>query len=324
MSDNPYGVKRFRRAFVHFIGGRVVQASARAALILILVRVLDVGDYGVYMLIVGLSEMMLEVVSFGLLPVAHRFLPQMVRELPLNRLVRFVMSMIAMQTTVLIVVGFLIANYWSAITPFFGFSAEQTEASKAAVLLLVLVPMFRFSVDLLEGHLEQGKAQISRALMPTGRAIVVVSFIALGLGIDLHTVLWIDIWVTAFCLLLAWVLLVQSMFSLHNPDADGQLPIKQMLEFGWYMAPVGLMGATGSPGALRMVLASVLGVVEAGLFAFLQSLQRLVGRYLPGTLLRGIIRPMLVDRFLKPGGIKVVEAGNALLAKSNLLLVAAR
>ena len=323
MTSNPYGVSRFRRAFVHFIGGRALQASARAALVLILVRVLEVGDYGVYMLIVGLSEMMLEVVSLGLLPVAQRFVPQMVLELPLRKLVAFVTTLIVLQSTILIGVGYVISNYWGSVTGLFGFSATQTEVSQIAVWLLVVVPMFRFSVELLEGHLEQGKAQVSRALMPTGRAVVIVTMLFLGMGIDLQTVLLIDIWVTVGCLLLAWLLLIRSMKSLHNPDANGTLPLPEMLRFGWHMAPVGLMGATGSPGALRMVLANTLGVIESGLFAFLQSLQRLVGRYLPGTLLRGIIRPVLLARAYQPGGMNVVESGASLLVKSNLLLVAA-
>jgi len=96
-----------------------------------------------------------------------------------------------------------------------------------------------------------------------------------------------------------------------------------MLRFAWHMAAVGLMGATASPGALRLVLANVLGVVESGLFAFLQSLQRLIGRYLPGTLLRGLIRPILIARAFSTGGMAIVEAGSGLLLKSNLIIVAA-
>ena len=323
MTRKPFGVSRFRRAFVHFLGGRALQASARAVLIFILIRVLDAADYGAYMVLVGMSEMLLEIVSFGLLPVAQRFVPQLLIDLPLRKFTRFVVTLLSLQITLLLVVASLFWTFWDDFTPLLGFSQAQVEASRLAILLLILVPTFRFSVELLEGHLEQGKAQISRALMPTGRALVIISVLLLGLDVDLRRILWIDIGITGGCVLLSWYLLLGSMRSLHNPDADGELPLKEMLRFGWHMAPVGMMGATGSAGALRMVLASTLGVVESGLFAFLQSLQRLVGRYLPGTLLRGIIRPVLLARAYAPGGMATVESGTSLLVKGNLGIVAA-
>ena len=43
------------------------------------------------------------------------------------------------------------------------------------------------------------------------------------------------------------------------------------------------------------MLANSLGLAETGLFSFLQSIERLVKRYLPATLLRNLIRPMLIS-----------------------------
>ena len=59
-------------------------------LVLALVRILPVEDYGAYMLIVGTAEMLLQVGSFGILPLVQRYLPQMLTTLPLARLYRFV------------------------------------------------------------------------------------------------------------------------------------------------------------------------------------------------------------------------------------------
>ena len=59
------------------------------------------------------------------------------------------------------------------------------------------------------------------------------------------------------------------------------------------------------------------------MFAFLQSVQRLAGRYLPGTLLRGIVMPVLVSQKTIPNKHHLVETGGSLLIKSNLMMVAA-
>jgi hypothetical protein len=71
-----------------------------------------------------------------------------------------------------------------------------------------------------------------------------------------------------------------------------------------------------------MVLANSLGIVESGLFAFLQSLQHLVSRYLPGVLLRGLVRPMMISRVNGRRGMDYMEQGAGLLLKANLLIVA--
>lgn len=318
----PYGVSRLRRALVHFISGRAVQAVARALLVLVLVRLLDIGDFGAYMLLVGLSEMLLEVASFGLLPVGQRYLPELITTLPGGKLYRFVSLISFLQIVILCLITACLWQTWPVITPLMGFSAEQTISTRPALWLFLLVPAFRFSADMLEALLEQGKAQIARALMPAGRIAGIGLLLGMGIVLDLPRLIMIDVAVTAFCLLLAWFLLARSLEHLRSSGAAGDIPVREMFRFAWHMAPVGLLGAAASPGALRLALANAIGVAESGLFAFLQSLQRLVGRYLPGTLLRGIVRPILVSRVGQPGGMAVVEAGTRLISKSNLLIVA--
>lgn len=320
-SNNPYTARRFRGALLRFAGGRAAQASARAILVLVLVRVLPVADYGAYMLMVGLSEMVLAIVSFGILPVGYRYLPEFITSLPYRSLRKFVATIMALQIAILSVLTFFLSHYWDSAMPFLGFSEEQLQRTAVGVWLFLLVPAFRFSADLLEALLEQGKAQIARALMPTGRVLLLTGLWLSGASIGIQNVLIIDITVTACCLFLAWFFLRRSLKALHSPTASGTMPVKEMIRFGWHMAAVDLLGSTGSPGAIRAVVANSLGIVEAGLFAFLQSLQRLVGRYLPGVLLRGLIRPVLVSRVSKADGIATAEAGTGVLFKLNLLVV---
>ena len=308
---------------MHFIGGRAAQATARAALLLLLVRLLEVADYGVYMLIIGLSETLLQVASLGILPVGQRYLPQMLTTLPIKKLHAFVALLASAQIAILCLITLMLFKYWPLLTPYMSFTAEQTAATQSAIWLFLLIPAFRFSAEMLDALLEQGKAQITRALMPTARVAGICVLLITGIDINLTNIFIIDIAVTSFCLLLAWIFLHNGLRTLHSAEAQGTIPIREMLRFAWHMAAVGLMGATASPGALRLVLANVLGVVESGLFAFLQSLQRLIGRYLPGTLLRGLIRPILITRAFSTGGMAIVEAGSGLLLKSNLIIVAA-
>lgn len=319
MVSGAYSVHRFRKALLQFVGGRLAQAAARAVLVLALVRVLPIRDYGAYMLIVGTAEMLLQVASFGILPLAQRYLPQMLTTLPVRKLHAFVAFLVVSQIMVLTVTVFVLGYFWQFLGPVFGLSQEQITRTHLAVGLFLVVPAFRFSVEMLEAMLAPG--QVARALMVFARAAALLLLILVKPRVGLRDVLLIDMFVTGLCVVLMWFGIRRNLASLHNPAADGCLPVREMARFAWHMALVGPMSATASPGAIRLVLASSLGLAESGLFAFLQSLERLVSRYLPATLLKNLIRPVLISRFVGHGSSDLLQAGTGLLLKSNMLAV---
>lgn len=319
MKHEPYSVYRFRRSLKQFIGGRLGQAAGRAVLVLALVRILPVRDYGAYMLISGTAELLLQVGSFGILPLMQRYLPQMLTTLPLARLKRFVAFLIGAQTLGLALIAFVLWTYWDTLAPTFGMDPSQTASTRFGAWLFLIVPMFRFSTELLEALLAQG--QTARALMVFARAGAIVVLVVVKDKIVLTDVLLVDVVSTAFCVVVGWFSVRQMLLTLHRPDASGEMPVREMVRFAWHMALVGPMSATASPGAVRLVLANSLGLAETGLFSFLQSLERLVKRYLPATLLRNLIRPMLISRYLGQGKAEIMKAGTGLLLKSNMLTV---
>lgn len=319
--SRAYPVEKLRRALLHLIGGRAVHALARAALVLMVVRLLPVEDYGAYMLIFGFAEMLLQLCSFGILPVAQRFLPQVVETATTRDTYRFVVGITLLQLLTLSLVCATIWWLWDRLLPYFDFSAQQIEASRVGVLLLFLMPAFRFTNELLDALLEQGRSQIAGALVPLGRMTGILVLLAAGTEITIGRILLLDSGVVLACLILAWLLTAGSLRKLEDPADPKPLPVRAMARHAWHMAAVQVMGSAYAPGALRMVLAGSLGIVEAGLFAFLQSLQRLIGRYLPSVLLRNLLRPMLISRVAGARGMDYVEQGSGLLLKSNLIMV---
>ena len=319
MSSEAYSVHRFRRALLQFVGGRLAQAAARAVLVLALVRVLPIVDYGAYMLIIGTAEMLLQVASFGILPLAQRYLPQMLTTLPIRKLYAFVAFLVVSQILVLTAIAGALGYFWDSLGPVFGMSQEQIDRTHLAVGLFLVIPAFRFSVELLEAMLAPGQA--ARALMVFSRAAAVLVMIAILPRVGLTEVLLVDMVVTGLCVVLMWFGIKRNLLALHSPGANGDLPLREMARFAGHMALVGPMSATASPGAVRLVLANTLGLAESGLFAFLQSLERLVSRYLPATLLRNLVRPVLISRFVGQGSSDLMQAGTGLLLKSNMLAV---
>jgi O-antigen/teichoic acid export membrane protein len=319
MKPETYSVHRFRKALWQFGGGRLAQAAARVVLVLALVRILPVHDYGAYMLIFGTAELMLQLGSFGILPLMQRYLPQMLTTLPLARLYRFVASLITAQAVALGLIAFVVWSFWDTLAPTFGMDPAQTEATRFAAWLFVIIPVFRFSTELLESMLGQG--QTARALMVFLRAAAIIVLVAVKDEVLLTDVLLVDAIVTGLCIVVAWYSVRRMLASLHEAGASGAMPVREMVRFAWHMALVGPMSATASPGAVRLVLANSLGLAETALFSFLQSIERLVKRYLPATLLRNLIRPMLISRYLGQGNTDIMKAGTGLLLKSNMIAV---
>lgn len=318
MSGNTYSVKRFRKAMLQFVGGRLGQLAARAVLVLALVRILPVADYGAYMLIVGTAELLLQVGSCGILPVAQRYLPQLMMTVPLAKLYRFVSFLVIAQLLVLIIIASLLGKYWSHLGPVFGLSDDQISRTGLAAWLFLVIPAFRFSAELLEAMLAPG--QFARAFMVFVRAAAIVVLVVVKPKIGLSDVLVVDFVSTGLCIVVSWFSIAQAMAQLHAPAATGKLPVREMVRFGWHMALVGPMSGTANPGAIRLALASGLGVAQSGAYAFLQSLERLVSRYLPSTLIRNLIRPILISRSIK-GNNEVLKSVTGLLLKSNMLAV---
>lgn len=319
MRSDVYSVGRFRTALVQLVCGRVAQAGARIVLVLALVRVLSIEEFGAYMLIVGAAELLLQLGSCGILPLAQRYVPQLLPVLPTRKMQRFILGLVAMQVTVLAVAALLIGYYWTALTPLFGMTAQQAAATSFAAWLFLAVPVFRFSAELMETML--GFGQAARAFMVFVRAGAVLTLIVMKPQVTLNDVLVTDLVVTSVCALALLYRIHRNVARLATSTGTGAFPVAEMTQFTWHMALVGVLGGTANPGALRLVLANGIGLAESGLFAFLQSLERLVTRYLPATVLRNLIRPVLISRYVGRGNTDLLKAGTGLLLKSNLLAV---
>lgn len=318
-SSDLYSGKRFRQAIQHFLLGRTAQAIAFFVLTLWLVRLLEPTDYGAYMVLWGIVEMMVPLSSLGMLEAVRRYLPELATRGAPGVLIKFVRWMTLIRLAIMVLWAVLIATFWSEIAVWIGFSVSQQDAALIAVGLIITVIGFRYASEMLECLLEQRWSQLTRALMPLGRLLGVAILVTVD-DLTLQRLLEIDLAVSLSCFLLAEFFLIRKLRSLPGVG-DFRLSMREIVTFAWHMAGVNLLRAVASAGALRIIVARTLGLEAAGMYAFLQQLLMFVGRYLPANLLANIIRPMLVARYIA-GEIGVVKQGMALLWKSNLLIIA--
>ncbi len=318
--NNPdlYSGKRFRQAIQHFLLGRTAQGIAALIFTLWLVRLLIPADYGTYMVLWGMVEMMVPLSSLGMLEAVRRFLPELAARGAPGALLRFVRWMTLVRLVIMVAWAMLIAAFWLDIAVWMGFSALHQDTTILAVGLIVTVIGYRYASEMLECLLEQRWSQLVHAFMPLGRLAGLVVLVAVD-NLTLERLLWVDLIVSLICFLLAEFFLIRKLRNLPG-TGDFRIGVREVASFSGHMAGFNLLNAISSAGALRILVARTLGVEAAGIFAFLQQLLMFIGRYLPANLLSNIIRPMLISRYVA-GDVNVVKQGMALLWKSNLIII---
>jgi len=314
-----YSGQRFRKALQHFLLGRVTQAIAFFALTLWLVRILSPSDYGAYMVLWGMVEMLVPLSSFGMLEGIRRFLPELAARGAPEVLKQFIKWITIIRFTILISFSALIISFWPEITIWLGFNVTQQNSTMIAAVLIVTVISFRYTSEMLECLLEQRWSQTTQALLPIGRILGVAALTTVG-SLTLERLLYIDIIVSSICLLVAEFFLIKKLKNL-NGTRDYHIDVREIATFVWHMMATSLLWSVAGAGTLRIIVARVLGLESAGMFAFLQQLQTMIGRYLPANLLYNIIRPIIISRYTL-GEISIVSRAVSLLWKINLLIVA--
>ncbi|MCC8996836.1 MAG: hypothetical protein LM517_07270 [Nitrosomonas sp.] len=313
-----YSGQRFRKALQHFLLGRVTQAIAFFALTLWLVRILTPSDYGAYMVLWGMVEMLMPLSSLGMIEGVRRFLPELAGRGAPGVLRKFVFWMALIRFTILLIFSIIIIKFWSEFTLWLGFSSLQQDSTVLAPILVITVLGFRYTVEMLECLLEQRWSQTTQALLPIGRTLGVAILTTIG-SFSLERLLYVDIIVSSICFLVAEFFLIRKLKNL-NGTGDYYIDVREIVTFVWHMMATSLLWSTAGAGALRIIVARVLGLESAGMFAFLQQLQTMIGRYLPANLLYNIIRPIIISRYTL-GEISIVSRAVSLLWKINLIIV---
>lgn len=316
-----YTGARFRRALMFFLVGRGAQALTFLLLTLLLVRVLPVREYGTYMAVWGMVELMVPLSSFGLLEATRRFLPMLAQGGSRQAVLPFVRGVVAFRLLMLLAWAGALWLCWPAAMRFIGLQEHElggTLAAAGAIAVICAVPAFRFVGEMLESLLEQKWSQGLHAALPLVRMAAVAALLLSG-ALALPLLLLVDAAI-ALLFLLASLLALASKLREIPDGPPSTVRFREVFDFAWHMTGVNLLQATGSVGTLRLLVARFLGLEVAAMFAFIQQLLLMVGRYMPAQVLGSVVRPMLAARHARGEHGTVIDA-LALLWKANVMVL---
>lgn len=322
---DPYSASRIKRGAAYLLVGKAITSFAGIGTFVLLIRGLSVEEFAAYSILFALVEIVDALTGVGLGQILARYVPELYvqgRIRPLQRLVT-----LALGVRVAVLGSFLALIYFLApfIAPAIGLEAWQWALQ--AYLLVVLLRIAETTLfGVLESMLNQAVAQLGFSVVTALRFALLAIFTIAG-TLDLETVILIELGTDAIGLLvmaggLAWTLPRQSVAD-GGASAWLRGNLGRMLAFGLqgYMQHLLILPYGGATN--RLLVGGMLASNHVALFGFAQSVADLMERYLPVSLLAGVIRPVLTARYVRDGRFDDLRFIANVLFKINAFFICA-
>lgn len=320
---HPFSLARARSALWHFALGKFASAFTGVALLVLLARHLPESDYGVYVTLVALLEVLLLVTNAGAYPIAQRYVTEARLQQNAGRLVSLCWRSVAYRAFTLLVAIGVLAAVGASLLPRIGLK------DALPFILLYSGVIFgegvaRYVELILESLLQQRFAQASALLRNVVRCgLLAICVFGLGVGLDLKSVVWVDLAGATLGLLVAPMLLHRYLRALNLAAAE-RLSAAEVRRMGAFVFPfwvAQLMTQVYSPDTLKLLLARVAQAAEVGAFGLAHVLSQMLQRYLPAQLLLAWLRPLFVSRHADGQPLhEQVRAANLVLKINHFLL----
>ncbi len=323
MSVSPYSSVALTRSAAHFLTGKIASALLTLIILLWLVRLLSVEEYGIYVTLVAGMELMLALISLGLPWVAARYLPESRLYASGKILAQFVWQLIA-RLSLFLVIGSLLLF---VVVPWFLVPlelAQHTNVARLYLLVLLVEGLGRNIREYILGPLlQQGMAQISLTARNL-TLLLLLSIVVVQGTVHLAHVVLVELAASMLGTALALRGLVRYL-QVHRdlPGKGGWQPQNwgEMWRIARHMYFNHLVTLVYSPQIFVFLIQRYAGLEATALFGFLRSLYAQISNYMPATLLFSLIRPKLIASYVGEGGMAELTRNANLAGKLSLFVL---
>lgn len=293
----PYGVMQVRRSLIHFGLGKSFSMLIAMGLLLILVRIFSIEEYGVYIVLLASLEIIQLGSNFGAYAAIQRYVPEFVVKNQGAVLYQFLIRVCVFRFVTLCIVVCVIWGNIAKLSALLGL--ESYEKVLTIYLLVIVVEGYaRFIDAVFDSLLLQKYAQISMAIRGGGRLLgVCLIYFAFNNVAILLNFVWIELVSSGVAVTYSLVQLYKKILIIKKNNISNVDPksFKRILSFivPSYLAQ--LFGLMYGVDTMKLVVQKIFGVVEAAAFGFFSVLANMILRYLPVFLLIGMVRPLFVS-----------------------------
>jgi len=323
MSSSPYSIAALKRSTMHFLSGKVVSALLTFAILLLLVRLLPVEEYGVYITLTVGMELAIIITALGLPFTLGRFLPEFRLYASGATLTHFVRQIFILISLLLAAGTLILFMTMPWLLQSLGIE-QHTNVARLYLLVLLLEGLgIHLRLNALSPLLQQGQAQISQ-IARNLTLLLLLCIAAVQGAVHLHHVVLAEIVASIAGGALALRGLVKHLHALRDipGSVDWQPPTwseKWHVARHMYFSYLVTMGS--GPQLFTFLIQRYLGAEATALFGFMRRLFELGYMYLPATLLAELLRPKLVASYVGEGGMTELSRNANLMGKISLFVL---
>lgn len=323
MSTAPYSREALKRSALHFLAGKGISALLTLLIVMWLVRILPIAEYGAYVTLVAGTELTYGLASFGLFWMAVRYLPEYRLHAKGTVLSQLATRLILWQGVSLICFAIALYIGMAPLLTSVNLSSYRHAAELYLLVLLVEGHGRQVRENLLAGLLQQASAQISQ-IARNLTFLVVLALMTMTSTVTLIDVIKAELTASIFSTFIAQMRLAQYLFE--NRNAVGKTGWQEPKSIEMWRTAIKMylsemLTMVYSTQIFVVLVQRYLGLESTAVFGFLRSLYEQIARYLPATLLIGLVRPKLIATYVSSGSMKELALNANLAGKLSLFVL---
>jgi O-antigen/teichoic acid export membrane protein len=319
--QNHYGVDNLRRSLGHFALGKGVGGIIGVFWLLLLVRALPAGDYGIYVGFVAYLELFNVLSNFGLSPISERFVPEYRARNDEPRLRALIFKLVLLRVLVVCTLASVMATLASRLVLFLGFGIEP----QAFVIFHVVVAadsIARYVETIFASLMLQGRTQISMFSRTGIRLFMLLLALNQSQGDTLDLVHLVSLEALASsCGLVITVYLLWRAQNILGTAPNTSVALLPLLSFAAPIYASEVVGSLLGIDVVKLLVLKTTGAEASAIFGFCASLALYLMRYLPSFLLVGMVRPVIVAAATDPTGDARLQRIVSIILKLNAILI---
>lgn len=326
MSNSPYSANNVRRSLIHFIFGKTGSVILSISVLLVVVRVLPAHEYGIYIVMLAMLELVQLGSNFGIFAAVQRYVPELRAKHQGLALKRLIIQLTSLRIATLILVCLLLYYFMPSIAAFIN-AEDYTHLLRIYMLVIAAEGVARYIDMVFDSLLLQGFAQIS-LILRSGLRLLGVFLVPYFIDHDFALSDWVmtEFWASTIALVFSMLQLARYCNNVMQKSPG------EMVTIGWsravkFIGPnflAQIIALIYGQDAIKLIIQKLLGPVVAGAFGFSSLLVGVLLKYLPIFLLIGMLRPLFVavpkDDPVAHGA-KINELANMVLKMSMFTLL---
>ncbi|MBR1213946.1 oligosaccharide flippase family protein [Bradyrhizobium sp. JYMT SZCCT0180] len=293
--DGIYVRPRLRRALCIHISARTVNLILGLGFQVLVVKMLPVGDYATYAVLLATMMLAQNILSFGVDRTVYRFVPDLTLRGERGQLLALYLGIGAAR-----VVGitlFLIGIQYGVLE---WFTSERLTPTTLVAFTVWFIATSTFGdVDALaQTWVAHSRLAIATTAEIVSRFAMVVVLLAMGYAANAELIVVISAATALLALATIAILLVPTVTALSRSQvaADTNMPVdvKQAPRFAATIYLALYAWVVSSPSVVRLVAATGLDVLALAGFSFAQNFVGSLQRGLPGTLMLPALEPVIM------------------------------